>query len=141
MSRLSARFSELKKQNKKALITYITAGDPNPGVTVDALHALVKSGVDILEVGVPFSDPMADGPVIQLACERALKHGVRLLDVFDMIKKLRPSQRGELEITDVNNEYIKKRQLAYTKVKGFWSDAGTFESLYRAATLVKEKER
>jgi tryptophan synthase alpha chain len=89
MSRIRGCFEQLKKENKKALIAYITAGDPHPSVTVDAMHALVKSGVNIIEVGVPFSDPMADGPVIQLACERALKHGVRLVDVLGMVKEFR----------------------------------------------------
>lgn len=61
--------------------------------------------------------------------------------VFDIIKKLRPSQRGELEITDVNNEYIKNRSMTFSVLKGFWSDAGTFDSLYRATTLLREKEQ
>ncbi len=71
MSRLTAKFDALKKAQRKALIPFITAGDPNPAFTVPALHAMVKAGADILELGVPFSDPMADGPVIQRASERA----------------------------------------------------------------------
>lgn len=89
MSRIRSCFEKLKTENKKALIAYITAGDPHPSVTVDAMHALIASGVNIIEVGVPFSDPMADGPVIQLACERALKHGVCLGDVLAMVKDFR----------------------------------------------------
>ncbi|WP_075172338.1 tryptophan synthase subunit alpha [Neptunomonas phycophila] len=89
MSRINSYFSRLKAEGKKALIPYVTAGDPNPSVTVPLLHAMVDAGADIIELGVPFSDPMADGPVIQLACERALSHNVRLLDVLGMVKAFR----------------------------------------------------
>jgi len=89
VSRINSYFSRLKAEGKKALIPYVTAGDPNPSVTVPLLHAMVDAGADIIELGVPFSDPMADGPVIQLACERALSHNVRLLDVLDMVKAFR----------------------------------------------------
>ena len=89
MSRINSYFSRLKAEGKKALIPYVTAGDPNPSVTVPLLHAMVDAGADIIELGVPFSDPMADGPVIQLACERALSHNVRLLDVLDMVNAFR----------------------------------------------------
>ncbi|MFW1676312.1 tryptophan synthase subunit alpha [Pontibacter sp. JAM-7] len=89
MSRISSCFAALKADGRKALIPYVTAGDPAPAVTVPLLHALVDAGADIIELGVPFSDPMADGPVIQLACERALNHDVRLLDVLDMVKTFR----------------------------------------------------
>ena len=89
MSRLAARFVQLKQQGRVALIPYITAGDPQPTVTVPLLHALVNAGADVLELGVPFSDPMADGPVIQQAAERALKHGVSLRHVFDMVREFR----------------------------------------------------
>jgi len=89
MSRIAARFAALAKSGRKALIPYVTAGDPNPEVTVPLLHALVSAGADLLEIGVPFSDPMADGPVIQAACERALKHHVSLHKVLDMVKHFR----------------------------------------------------
>lgn len=89
MSRLHKRFESLKASKRKALIPYVTAGDPNPQVTLPLMHALVSAGADVIELGVPFSDPMADGPVIQLACERALKHHVRLLDVIDMVAEFR----------------------------------------------------
>lgn len=89
MSRISECFKELQNQGRKALIPYVTAGDPDPQVTVPLMHALVKSGADILELGIPFSDPMADGPTIQLACERALLHGTRLADVLDMVAEFR----------------------------------------------------
>ncbi|HWQ95031.1 MAG TPA: tryptophan synthase subunit alpha, partial [Gammaproteobacteria bacterium] len=72
-NRITHCFDRLRAQGRKALIPFITAGDPNPEVTVPLLHAMVSAGVDIIELGVPFSDPMADGPVIQRASERALK--------------------------------------------------------------------
>ena len=74
MSRISGIFSSLAEKNGTALVPYITAGDPVPGATVELMHGLVEAGADIIELGVPFSDPMADGPVIQAACERALNH-------------------------------------------------------------------
>lgn len=89
MSRLAARFAQLKQQARTALIPYITAGDPQPAVTVPLMHALVAAGADVLELGVPFSDPMADGPVIQQAAERALKHHVSLHQVLDMVREFR----------------------------------------------------
>ena len=85
MSRITSTFASLKAQGKKALIPFITAGDPNPGMTVPLMHALVAGGADVIELGVPFSDPMADGPVIQRASERALAHGVSLKQVIDRV--------------------------------------------------------
>lgn len=89
MSRLQSTFAVLKGAKRKALIPYITAGDPHPKHTVGLMHALVKAGADVLELGVPFSDPMADGPTIQLACERALMHGTNLWMVCDMVAEFR----------------------------------------------------
>jgi len=89
MSRIADCFSKLADRQRTALIPYITAGDPQPGVTVPLMHALVQAGADLIEVGVPFSDPMADGPVIQAACERALLHHTSLHDVLDMVRKFR----------------------------------------------------
>jgi tryptophan synthase alpha chain len=94
MSRIQGRFEALAKAKRKALIPYITAGDPSPQLTVPLLQALVDAGADILELGVPFSDPMADGPVIQRSGERALKHGVGLGDVLGMVSELRRSDRA-----------------------------------------------
>jgi tryptophan synthase alpha chain len=89
MSRIQGRFEALAKAKRKALIPYITAGDPHPSLTVPLMQALVESGCDILELGVPFSDPMADGPVIQRSGERALKHGVGLSLVLSMVSEFR----------------------------------------------------
>ena len=89
MSRIANTFKALKEANRKALIPYITAGDPHPDLTVSMMHALVDSGADMIELGIPFSDPMADGPTIQRASERALAHHVGLSHVFNMVKTLR----------------------------------------------------
>lgn len=89
MSRITAKFEALKASGRKALIPYVTAGDPNPNVTVPLMHDMVKAGADIIELGVPFSDPMADGPVIQKASERALVHHTSLRDVIGMVKEFR----------------------------------------------------
>ena len=91
MSRIQGRFQALAKAKRKALIPYITAGDPYPSLTVPLMHGLVEAGSDIIELGVPFSDPMADGPVIQRSGERALKHGVGLGDVLRMVAEFRKS--------------------------------------------------
>jgi tryptophan synthase alpha chain len=89
MNRIDATFDRLKQQQRKALIPFITAGDPAQQLTVPLLHALVEAGADILELGVPFSDPMADGPTIQRASERALKNGMTLRGVLDMVAEFR----------------------------------------------------
>jgi tryptophan synthase alpha chain len=89
MSRIAMRFAELKARGRKALIPFVTAGDPNPEVTVPLLHTMVEAGADLIEVGVPFSDPMADGPVIQRASERALAQKVGLRKVLEMVKAFR----------------------------------------------------
>ena len=94
MSRISTAFAKLKAEGRKALIPYVTAGDPAPEVTVGLLHAMVDAGADVIELGIPFSDPMADGPVIQLACERALQHNVRLLDVLNMVAEFRAKDQN-----------------------------------------------
>lgn len=89
MSRIETVFEKLKQHKRRALIPFFTAGDPDPQLTVPLMHALVEGGADVIELGVPFSDPMADGPVIQRASERALKHGVSLNDVLGMVEEFR----------------------------------------------------
>ncbi|MDE0955488.1 MAG: tryptophan synthase subunit alpha [Pseudomonadales bacterium] len=89
MSRIAACFDALKAQGRQALIPYVTAGDPNPQVTVVLMHQMVSVGADIIELGIPFSDPMADGPVIQLACERALAHKTSLAMILAMVAEFR----------------------------------------------------
>jgi tryptophan synthase alpha chain len=94
MSRIEATFASLQKQGRKALIPFITAGDPNPAMAVPLMHALVAGGADVIELGVPFSDPMADGPVIQRASERALAQGVTLTQVIDFVKEFRKTNNA-----------------------------------------------
>ena len=89
MSRIEACLSTIKKNNRKALIPFLTAGDPSPNMTANLMHELVLAGSDIIELGVPFSDPMADGPVIQRASERALAQKTNTDDVFNIVKDFR----------------------------------------------------
>ena len=89
MSRIPATFAALRASQRKALIPFITAGDPSAEFTVPLMHALVQAGVDVIELGVPFSDPMADGPTIQRSSERALKHGIGLRHVIEMVADFR----------------------------------------------------
>jgi tryptophan synthase alpha chain len=94
MSRIKGVLDNLKVQGRKALVPFITAGDPHPRHTVALMHALVRGGADVIELGVPFSDPMADGPVIQLACERALAQGTSLRQVLEMVAEFRRDDTG-----------------------------------------------
>ena len=89
MSRIAARLAALKKAGRKALIPYITGGDPAPAHTVALMHALVAAGADVIELGMPFSDPMADGPTIQLACERALAAGTTVTRLLELVADFR----------------------------------------------------
>lgn len=89
MSRLQVVFQQARQSGRKLLIPYITAGDPSLDATVSLMHAVVKAGADVVEVGVPFSDPMADGPVIQAACERALANGTSLRKILDAVRVFR----------------------------------------------------
>lgn len=89
MSKISDKLDSLAAADRKALIPYIIAGDPTPESTVPAMHALVANGADIIELGVPFSDPMAEGPVIQLGHERALAHGMSLREVLGLVSEFR----------------------------------------------------
>ena len=91
MSRIATTFDSLKAQGRKALIPFVTAGDPHPGATVALMQAMAEAGADVIELGVPFSDPMADGPVIQRAGERALAKGISLRDVLAYVREFRAS--------------------------------------------------
>ncbi len=93
MSRLATKFAEFKESGHKALIPFITAGDPNPEFTAPMMHAMVEAGADIIELGVPFSDPMADGPVIQRASERALEHKMSLRHTLEIVNEFRNSNQ------------------------------------------------
>ena len=94
MSRIQTAFKTLKDKNRKALIPFFTAGDPHPDKTVEIMHALVESGADMIELGIPFSDPMADGPVIQRASERALKNNVGITSTIKLAAEFRKSNKN-----------------------------------------------
>ena len=89
MNRIDRRFTQLRSDRRKALIPFVTAGDPSLEATVPVMHALVEAGADVIELGVPFSDPMADGPTIQRSSERALSRGAGLSFVFDCVRRFR----------------------------------------------------
>ncbi len=89
MRRIDARFEALSREGRQALVTFITAGDPDPDTTLGTMHALVSAGADVIELGMPFSDPMADGPVIQRASERALAGGMDLAGVLGIVRRFR----------------------------------------------------
>jgi len=122
MSRISRCFEQLSARNRTALVPFVTAGDPKPEVTVPLLHALVAAGANILELGVPFSDPMADGPVIQRANERALDNGTSLRDVLNMVRDFR---RADQETPIVLMGYLNPIEaLGYEKFARLAGDAG-----------------
>ena len=89
MNRLTQKLDKLRKENKKALVAYLVAGDPDMDSTLEIMHLFVESGVDIIEVGVPFTDPIAEGPIIQRAHDRAIRKKVSLEDIFTLIEKFR----------------------------------------------------
>ena len=89
MNRLRQKLKNIKEQNKKALVAYLVAGDPDLDSTLNLMHLFVKSGVDVIEIGVPFTDPIAEGPVIQKAHDRALKNNISLLDIIKLVEQFR----------------------------------------------------
>lgn len=88
-SKITKKFKELQLKNKKALITYVTAGDPDGNITEELVYTMEKSGADIIELGIPYSDPLADGPVIQRAATRALSNGINIDEVFQLVNNIR----------------------------------------------------
>src|SRR5947207_2949191 len=89
MSRIARRFAQLKADKRAGLVAYVTAGDPNGAVGYEILKGLPAAGADLIELGMPFTDPMADGPSVQLAGQRALKAGMTLAATFDMVRRFR----------------------------------------------------
>jgi tryptophan synthase alpha chain len=104
-TRISRRFAELKARGEMGIIAYITAGDPSLAATLRFVHALAEAGTDLIELGIPFSDPLADGPTIQRASERALKAGTKLAGVLDLVRELRNSKSTAAEIPIVLFSY------------------------------------
>lgn len=107
MSRLADTFARLRSAKRPGLVTYITAGDPDLAGTETILRALDRAGADVVEVGVPFSDPLADGPVIQRATERALASGTTLTGVLDLIRRLRPDLRMPVVVFSYANPILR----------------------------------
>ena len=93
MSRIADTFQRLRAERRKALIPFVTAGDPGRSVNVPMMHELARCGADVIELGVPFSDPMADGPTIQRASERALRHGISLRDIMEDVRSFRTTDQ------------------------------------------------
>ncbi len=146
MSRIQARFTALQAQSRKALIPYITAGDPRSDTTVPMMHAMVTAGADIIELGVPFSDPMADGPVIQAACERALANGVALSDVLAMVRSFREEDTetpvvlmGYLNPIEVMDYSVFARQAREAGVDGVLTVDLPPEEGYQLTTALQEE--
>src|SRR5438093_3804485 len=107
MSRLQDAFTRIREQHNPGLVTYVTAGDPDLDRSADILRALDRAGADVLEVGVPFSDPLADGPVIQRATERALAAGTTLRNVLSMIERVRPSISSAIVVFSYANPLLR----------------------------------
>src|SRR5712691_9610551 len=103
MSRIAERFERIRREGRPGLVTYTTAGDPDLARSAEILRALDRAGADVLEVGVPFSDPLADGPVIQRATERALAAGTNLRGVLDLIAGIRKDLRAPVVIFSYAN--------------------------------------
>jgi len=97
-SRISRRFAQLREAGEMGIVAYITAGDPSLAATLKFIQALAEAGADVIELGVPFSDPLADGPTIQRASERALKSGTTLYGVLDLVRQIRNSKGAAAEV-------------------------------------------
>ncbi len=106
MNRIQKKFKELKKKNEKALITFVTAGDPNLSATEKLVYEIEKAGADLIELGIPFSDPMADGPVIQRSDERALRQKTTLLSILNLVQKIRKKTQVPLVLMGYFNPIL-----------------------------------
>jgi len=115
MSRIAETFANLRRDGRTGLVTYTTAGDPDLRRSADLLKALDRAGADVLEVGVPFSDPLADGPVIQRATERALAAGTTLASVLDLVKSIRPDVKAPIVIFSYANPLLRLGLPAFAK--------------------------
>jgi tryptophan synthase alpha chain len=118
MSRLAAAFARVRAERRPGLVTYVTAGDPDLARSGEILLALDRSGADVLEVGVPFSDPLADGPVIQRASERALASGATLDGVLDLVARLRPRLSAPIVLFSYANPLFRMGLAAFAERAG-----------------------
>jgi tryptophan synthase alpha chain len=148
MSRLRSRFDALRAAGRKALVPFVTAGDPSVEATVPVMHALVEAGADLIELGIPFSDPMADGPVIQRSSERALARGVGLGRVLEFVREFRRMDEatpvvlmGYLNPVEVRGAEAFARDAAAAGVDGVllvdlpMEEAGAYRAAFDAAGL------
>ena len=124
MSRIATRFTELKQSGRKALVPYVTAGFPFADTTPDLMHAMVAAGADVIELGVPFSDPMADGPVIQKAGEKALALGIGMSQVLSMVRVFREKDNATPVVLMGYANPVERYDLKHGK-DGFVRDAAT----------------
>src|SRR5690606_36007602 len=113
MTRIAETFARLRRDGKGGLITYVTAGDPDPRTSLDILLALAEGGADIMEVGVPFSDPVADGPVIQRATERALAAGMTLRGTLDLVAQVRAKVETPIVLFTYANPVLRMEPAAF----------------------------
>lgn len=121
MSRIAATFDELRRKRMAGLVTYITAGDPDLPRTGEILRSLDANGADLIEVGVPFSDPVADGPVIQRASERGLRSKTTLSGTLDLIRRIRPSLKAPIVLFTYANPVLRMGDAAFARAA---ADAG-----------------
>ena len=149
MNRIDAKFARLQAAGRKALVPFVTAGDPSLEATIPAMHALVEAGADLLELGVPFSDPMADGPVIQRSSERALARGAGLAYVLGCVRTFRERDAatpvvlmGYLNPVEIRGAEAFARDAAEAGVDGALlvdlppEEAGEFEAAFAAHGIV-----
>ena len=121
MNRIDKKFAELKAKKKKALITFLTAGDPDFDTTENIVLEMERQGADVIELGVPFSDPVAEGPVIQEASLRALQGGTTLVGIFEMVKKSAPKNTSSADSNDVYQYHLSIWQRTlFQPVPGAW---------------------
>ena len=144
MSRIADTFEALKRNDKKGFITFITAGDPDLATTHDLILELARAGASIIELGVPFSDPMADGPVIQRACERALRHGFGLAEILEVVRAVRKQTVVPIVLFTYFNPLLQfgveklAREAEHAEIDGILvtdlipEEAGHFRGLLRA---------
>ena len=121
MSRIAATFEAIKARGEVGLVTYVTAGDPDLSRTTDILHALDENGADLIELGIPFSDPLADGPVIQRASERALRAGATLKGALEVIRRARPTLKTPIVLFTYANPVLRMGDVTFARAA---ADAG-----------------
>ncbi len=121
MNRINKKFQELRQQNRRAFMPYLCAGDPTPELTTKLLLTLEAAGADMIELGVPFSDPIADGPTVQRASERALKHQISLQDIIELVKSVRKQTDIPIALMSYYNPIFKMGESSFCKAA---KDAG-----------------